>query len=336
MRSRLSARLLAVTLAVALGTTPVVAHAIGVEPGKATSIQIEQARTRFLKGKTLFAQKKYDDALAEFRASLEIVESPNTHLYVARTLREKGNLVEAYVEFGRTEVAANELSVEDPRYKKAGEAATQERNDLAKRLGFVSLTVKNAGPDTKITIAGEELKRAGWDTPAPVMPGTTEITLETPGKAPFKKSVTLDAGGKTTLDLDANEAPSTESAPPPPPPPPVETTTSSSPNLRTWAYVAGAVGVVGLATFTIAGLKSNSIYNDLKNSCGSGPCPASRSDDVSSGKRWQTIANIGLVVGVIGVATGVTLFVVSKPKTEGGATTQVGVSPTGVFLQGSF
>jgi hypothetical protein len=326
---------MSLALCVALASTPVVAHAVGVEPGKATPIQIEQARTRFLKGKTLFAQKKYDDALTEFRASLEIVNSPNTHLYVARTLREKGNLVEAYVEFGRTEVAANELSVEDPRYKKAGEAATQERNDLAKRLGFVSLTVKNAGPDTKITIAGEELKRAGWDTPAPVMPGTTEIVLESPGHAPVKKSVTLEAGGKTTLDLDANEGASTE-APPPPPPPPVVETTAKPNNLRTWAYVAGAVGVVGLATFTIAGLKSNSIYNDLKDSCGNNPCPSSKSDDISSGKRWQTIANVGLVIGVIGVATGVTLFVISKPKTEGGTTAQVGVSPTGVFLQGAF
>src|SRR5438045_289387 len=113
MRSSLFSRLLAVSLAVAVGTTPLVVHAVGVEPSKATSIQIEQARTRFLKGKTLFAQKKYDEALVEFRASLEIVNSPNTSLYVARTLREKGNLVEAYVEFGRTEVAANELSVED-------------------------------------------------------------------------------------------------------------------------------------------------------------------------------------------------------------------------------
>jgi hypothetical protein len=89
-------------------------------------------------------------------------------------------------------------------------------------------------------------------------------------------------------------------------------------------------------TFTVAGLKSNSIYSDLKDACGSNPCPSSKSDDISSGKRWQTIANVGLVIGVIGVATGVTLFVLSKPKTEGGASAQVGVSPTGVFLQGAF
>jgi len=338
MHARLRSRFLAVVVAAAVASTSLVAHAVGVEPGKATSIQIEQARTRFLKGKMLFAQKKYDDALVEFRASLEIVDSPNTSLYVARTLREKGSLVEAYVELGRTEVAANELSVEDPRYKKAGEAATAERNELAKKLGFVTVSVKNAGPDSKLYVAGEELKRAGWDTPAPVVPGTTEITLETPGHATVKKTVTLEAGGKTTLEIDANEGPSTETTPPPTTTATVATptTTSSGPNLRTWAYVAGAVGVVGLATFTIAGLKANSTYDDLKNACGSGPCPSSRSDDVSSGKRWQTIANVGLVVGVLGVATGVTLFVVGKPKTEGAATAQVGITPTGVLVSGAF
>lgn len=337
MRPRRHRRIVAALLAVAIASGPIAAHATAVEPSKATPIQVEQARTRFLKGKMLFAQKKYPEALEEFRASFEIVVSPNTELYIARTLREMGKIVEAYVEFGRTEVAANELSVQDPRYKKAGEAATAERNELGKKLGFVTITVKNATADSKLMIAGEELKRAGWDTPAPVAAGTTEIVLETPGRELVKKTVTLAAGDKTTLEIDANEGKALGETPPPPPPkdetPPPET---SSTNLRTWAIVAGAVGVAGLATFAIAGLKSNSIYNDLHDACGDKPCPPSRADDVSAGKRWQTIANVGLVLGVIGLATGVTLWVVGKPKSSTSASASVGVSPMGVFVSGAF
>src|SRR5262249_21126891 len=156
-------------------------------------------------GRTFFTKKKWQQALDEFRASFEIVHSPNTELYIARTLREMGKYVEAYVEFGRTEVAANELAGQDPRYKKAGASATAERTELAKKLGFVTITVKNATADSKLYVAGEEVKRAGWDTPAPVSPGTTEIVVETPGRESVKKSVTLDAGATSSLDIDVNE-----------------------------------------------------------------------------------------------------------------------------------
>ena len=340
MRARTHlARSLAAALALALALAPLPAGAVGIEPAKATPLQREQAQNRFMKGKTFFAQKKYAPALDEFRASMEIVESPNTRLFVARCLREEGKLVEAYVEFGRTEVEANELSAEDPRYKKAGESATTERKAMASRLGFVTVRVSHATGESKMLVGGEELRRAGWDEPVPVMPGTTEIVVDTPGKASVRKTVTVSAGGTATLDIDALEgsAPEVTTAPPPPPPP--APAPAPDHGLRPYAYVAGAVGVVGLITFVVAGSKSNSIYDDLKSSC-NGPCPPSRADDVASGKRWQTIANVGLVVGVIGAATGVTLFVIGKPKGDvaatGTATATVALSPTGVWLNGQF
>ena len=339
MRARTHlARSLATALALAMVGASFPASAVGIEPAKATPLQREQAQNRFLKGKTFFAQKKYGPALDEFRASMEIVESPNTRLFVARCLREEGKLVEAYVEFGRTEVEANELSAEDPRYKKAGESATSERKAMASRLGFVTVRVAHATADSKMLVGGEELRRAGWDEPVPVMPGTTEIVVDTPGKTAVRKTVTVAAGGTASLDIDALEGSSTETAPPPPPPPPPPAPAPEH-DLRPYAYVAGAVGVVGLVTFVVAGAKSNSIYDDLKSSC-NGPCPASRADDVASGKRWQTIANVGLVVGVIGAATGVTLFVLGKPKDQtaksGAVQATLAVSPTGVWLNGQF
>ena len=82
------------------------ALAAGVDPANATPVQREQAQTHFLKGKASFDRNDLPGALEEFRASLEIVASPNARLYVARTLREMGRLVEAYAEFGRTAAEA--------------------------------------------------------------------------------------------------------------------------------------------------------------------------------------------------------------------------------------
>src|SRR4051794_15796306 len=76
------------------------ARAAGVAPGKATPVQREQAQSRFIKGRDLYNAKKYDAALVELSASLDIVASPNTRLYVGRCLRDMGRLVAAYAELG--------------------------------------------------------------------------------------------------------------------------------------------------------------------------------------------------------------------------------------------
>src|SRR5258708_34499925 len=90
-------------LAISFATT---ANADGVLPSAATPVQREQGQSRFARGKDLLARKKYDEALVEFRASREIVASPNTRLEIGRCLRETGNLIAPYAEFGRAPVEA--------------------------------------------------------------------------------------------------------------------------------------------------------------------------------------------------------------------------------------
>jgi hypothetical protein len=318
-------------------TLAVPANAAGVDPAQATPVQREQAQARFMRGKDLQAQKKYEEALKEYRASHEIVASPNTRLAIGRLLREMGRIVEAYNELGRTAIEGKELAGVDQRYAKAGESAAQERAELEPKLGFVTVTVQNAKEDTKLKVNGEEIRRAAWTEPAPVQPGTAEVSVETPGGSPVKKTVTLKAGEKTQLTIDAAEGGGAPSPPVKEPekaiePPPK----SDSTGLRPIAYAAGGVGVLGLATFAVFGLMSKSTYDDLKSTCGDAPCPEDRRDDVSSGKTQQTIANIGLVVGAVGLAAGVTLFVLSTPSKSGAAAARVEVGPSFIGMRGRF
>jgi hypothetical protein len=59
---------------------------------------------------------------------------------------------------------------------------------------------------------------------------------------------------------------------------------------------------------------------------------------VDDGKRFQTFANIGLAVGIIGVGTGVTLFFLSAPSSSssGGGAPAVAVAPGYVAVKGRF
>jgi len=310
------------------------ALAAGVDPSKATPVQREQAQSRFLKGRKYYDTRNYAAAVDEFRASHDIVASPNSLLFLARALRQKGDLVAAYVEFDKARVEAQELARDDSRYDKAGEAASTERDALTSKLGFVVIEVQHAGPDTTLKIGGDTIRRAGWGEPAPVLPGTTEIDVETPGQPKVTSSVTVSAGQTEHTHIDAQSSPAPEKAKAEVSPAPAN---GHRETMRTAAYVAGGVGAAGLVTFLVAGVLSNRTYGDLQSTCGKGPCTSSSSnDEISRGKTQQTIANVGLVAFVLGAGAGVTLFVLSQPHKDNTASARVLFDATGVKVRGSF
>lgn len=325
--------ILATALSLTLGAASS-AHAAGVEPAKATPVQREQAQSRFLKGRDLYNAKKLDAALAELTASLDIVASPNTRLYVGRCLREMGRTVAAYAELGRTAVEAKELLRDDARYEKAAQAANEERAQLAPKLGFIDVRITRPGPDTTLKVANDEVRRGGWEEPVPVMPGATEIVVESPGKPPVRHELLVKAGEHKSVELDAAAEPIAVAAAPEP----TEPVTPRSP-LRPFVYATAGLAVAGLVTFVIAGAMSNGTYSDLEAACGSRPCPPGHESDISAGKTEQTIANVGLAVFVVSAAASVTLFVLSTPKKPAVAATasaRVTAGPTFVGLQGAF
>lgn len=314
------------------------AHADGVLPSAATPVQREQAQGRFLRGKDLMTKKQYDEALAEFRASHEIVSSPNTRLEIARCLLAMGRMIAAYAELGRTAVEAKELTAEDNRYQRAYDAANAERLEMEPKLGFVSLTISNPSDATQVTVGGEEIRRAAWTEPEPVQAGETEIVVLTPGHEPSKRTVTVAAGERTSLTIDAQsgDREAVQPSPPPPPPkaPPLLPMQGGS-WIRTGAYVAGGVGVAGLAAFTVFGLMARSTYDDLNNACGGGPCSADKVDEISSGKTKQTIANVGLALGIVGAGACATLFVLSIQRGNQASSASLVVSPGWIGVWGS-
>ncbi len=327
-----------VSIAALLACTASVSPALaaGVAPSAATPVQREQAQGRFLRGKELFGQKKFEAAMAEFQASYDIVTSPNTRLYVARCLRELNRTVAAYVELGRTAAEAKELAREDPKYEKTAQAANEERAALEPQLGFVQVGVAHAGPTTTLMVGGNEVRREAWNDPVPVAPGNADVVVETPGQAPVTRSVTLAAGEKKQVAIDA-----TPETPPAETKPPDESasagTGSSKQTMRTLAYVAGGVGVVGFLTFAFFGLKSNATFSDLQKACPNNQCPPGHESDISSGKSQQTVANVGLVFGILGAGAGVTLFLLSRDdKKPDAPTTGVALGPSWIGVKGAF
>lgn len=311
------------------------AFAAGVAPGKATPVQREQAQSRFIKGRSLYNARKYDAAIVELNASLDIVASPNTRLLLGRCLRDMGRLVAAYAEFGRSAVEAKELQHEDARYEKTGEVATEERNKLAPKLGFLEIRVNNGSEATTLKVSGEDVRRGGWDESIPVAAGDATIVVETPGQASVEKAIHVAAGEHAHLTIDAGVPPAPIVKPPDAP---IVVEPRRNPLVLPMAFATGGIAAAGLATFFVAGAMSNGKYSDLQKACGAGPCPPGREGDISAGKTEQTVANVGLVVFAVAGAASVTLFVLSAPKKSApaAASARLSLGPSLLAVEGGF
>ena len=312
---------------------PAAAYSDGVDPMQATPTQREQAQARFARGKELFEQGKFEAALVEFDASRAIVASPNTRLYRARCLRERGQLVLAYTELGRTMVEALELVKLEARYARTVEAATQERKALQAELGFVNVTVHHPRAETRLFVNGEEIRRSAWSEPLPSAPGAVRVKVSTPGLPDTVKGVSVAAGASVDIALDlgpdTTARPSGSVSPAPNAPRNggiVKASAGPPASLRPYAFIAGGVGVLGFGAFGVLGAMSRADYRQLEDECVNDRCPASLEDTIDRGRSRQQLANIGLAVGVVGVGAAVTLWLL-EPEPE---------SPSGVALDASW
>lgn len=283
------------------------ASAAGASLQSATPAQKKTAGERFGAGMQAFDANKYEEALKAFQDSYDSVASPNSHLMVARTLVKLGRLDEAYEEYEKTQREAAEDAKLDKKYEKAGKSATDEQDALRSKIALLSVQVNGAGAGDKLTVGGRDIDQADWSRPVPVKPGNVDVVLQSASGKTTRKQVTAAAGGSPTVQIAATTAtPATTT----PPGTHAEASTSGI-NKRTLAYVAGGVGAAGLITFGVFGILNNSKYSSLKDACPNNSCPPGQKSDADAGRTYQTVANVGLVVGIVGLAGGATLYFLS-------------------------
>src|SRR6185369_12979994 len=136
---------------------------------------------------------------------------------------------------------------------------------------------------------GVEVKRGDQVVPAESVggvlvldPGEEVFSASAPDGSTAKVSVSLAPGSSqdVELELTAPVARSVEPPPPPPPKQPVAPPRTGNPSLRTWAFVAGGVGVVGFGAFAAFGAMSQSKLHSLESSCPNHQCPADQQSNI--------------------------------------------------------
>lgn len=303
-----------------------------------------EAIAAYKKGRTLLAQNKPEQALAELERSLLMLPSPNTELLIGHAQRDLNRFGEAMATYERVLAEASaKVQAGESRYQRTLEEAGRWSAALRPKVGKLAVTVSGPATDAEIAVDNREVTlddaRAGlW-----VSTGVVTVVATTPDGREARQEVEVAAGSAATPVELTLPAPTPDVSPAP--------TATSEPLADDHAseqdfpwppwptYVAAGVGVVGFALFAGFGAASASTASDL-DACAPS-CPESLREDADAGKRNQLIANIGLGVGITGLAAAGTIWILDatvfddEPSSEA-SDLALRVGPTGAMLTGTF
>ena len=86
-------------------------------------------------------------------------------------------------------------------------------------------------------------------------------------------------------------------------------------------------------------LMSNSKFSTLESQCPDNQCPPNLEGEADAGQIYQTVANVGLVVGAVGLGAVVVLYLNSEPDSEqphDRASARLSLGPQRIAITGSF
>lgn len=304
----------------------------------APTLSVEtRAQDLYVSGRDRFRAKDFPGALEDFRRSLDLVDSPNTRMYLGRALRRLGRLPEAFATLQRAASDAERRSVTEPRYAATRESARAEADEIRGGIALLTVRLPDLPAGASIRVAGAEVPVTAIGFPLPVVPGEVIVEFDAPGYAPAREIRILTPGGDEVVEF----APRTEQPPPlepaaaPAGPARVAVAGTSAPAPRRvelprpWATtrVLGvttlAAGVSAVAAGVVFGSIAWSEYETLR------PLPQQERDQslVTRGEFHRDLANVLIVSGSALALGGLVLFWLS-----GRSTTDAQRSPLQVDL----
>jgi hypothetical protein len=299
---------------------PTDAWAGGIPVTEASDAQREQAGVLFKAALAKSKKGDFEGAIADLRASFDLVASPNTKLRISRELLALGRIADAYREAKIAEDLAVQAARIDKKYEAAEKAARDDVAQLRAKVGFVEIDL---GPlRGEILVSGRSVSAAEAREPVPVDPGEIVVTLRNPSGV-HSTTVTVGAGEtrKATVVEEFKEGPRRERPP-----------------LSPWdmglgqqitGVAFGLTGGIALVLFSGLGIANASLHNDVSKQCPNQRCPESLRSDVEEGRRLQLGANVSLGIGLVGLAAGagflVPTFFAPKRRSDEGTAASLGV-----------
>ncbi|HMJ57279.1 MAG TPA: PEGA domain-containing protein [Polyangiaceae bacterium] len=321
-------RLSTLTLSIFL---TLIAPAAFAEP---TASDRATARTLAQEGQHALETRNYTMAIDKFSRADSLVHAPTLLLGLARAQVGATKLVEAQENYNR--IIREGVAANSPKsWTKAVDDANKEVGAISPRIPWVTITV--LGPSSpEVVIDSMPVPHASLGVKRAINPGTHKVKVSAEGYLPQEKMIVLTEGQSINVNLELEQAP--EAAPPPEKKvasATVDTGSTSSGGewRKTVAYVAFGVGGASLIVGGVAGGLAVAKYSQLSDACPGKNCETSQTANIDTYRRLGTIADVGFIVGGVGVAAGIVLLV-TQPKEPSTAaahwTPYIGLGSAGV------
>ena len=299
------------------------------------------AEALFDEGRRLMSSGHYELACSKFEASQALDAGVGTMLNLADCYEKLGKTASAWAQFRETISAARKAgSLERER------VARQRVEALEQKLSYLTI-VTWKGQDVNVRRDGVAVDDAVLGTAIPVDPGTHVIDASAPGKRSWATQVQIgDHADRVSVavpilaeevapaevaatEAEVRQPEASEHGPAPKP-------RSSGSAQRILGIVVAAVGVAGIATGTVFGIKAASNWSDAKADCNRGltACGDAGVRLSKDAEQSGDISTIAFIAGGVGLVAGAVLWVTAPSPSE--ARTSLALGPGHVQLQGTF
>jgi hypothetical protein len=274
---------------------------------------------------------RYDKGCPELAESQRLDPEPGTLFTLAECERKQGKIATAAAHYDDYLRLFDHMTPDQQKDQRGrDQVSKQERAAITPFIPKLTLRLPpNAPPSTVVKLSGKQLDSPSLGVPLPVDPGSYTVTTQVPGGPVHEQSLVINKGENkdVTLEVDvphpAQRAPA-NSAPASPKTEPV----ASSSSQRTWAYVAGGVGVAGVVTGSVAGVLAFGKKSTVDKDCKGLTCTPEGKQAVDSGRTDALISTIGFSVGAAGLIAGAVLLL-TAPRHAPAPADRAGVAFTG-------
>jgi hypothetical protein len=310
----------ALGFAIVLGVASAAPSAWGQTPSEKAA-----AEALFQEAADLMAANRFDDACKKYQASQELDPAVGTLLRLADCYDRVGKSASAWALFIEAETVARRAD----QVERAEIAATRA-GELKQRLSTLKLQIAESGSAPGLTIVVDKaaIPEPSWGTALPFDPGTVRIQASAPGYESWSSEVEVPTGpAETTVTIpmlerapqksteqrglltSGSETPSAAEAP-------------DSSLQSTLGYVAGGVGLAGLAAAGAFSYRAYTLNQDSLDLCATddpNACTTKGKALRDDATKYGTYATIAGGVGGGLLITGLVLVLTAPSKKEAAA-----------------
>ncbi|MGK3960751.1 type IV pilus biogenesis/stability protein PilW [Sorangium sp. So ce1667] len=298
----------------------------------ASAADPDPAQAAFDRGVAHMEAGRFDEGCPAIEASQKLDPRPGTLFTLAECEALRGRLATALARFDEYLALYPTLTPKQQQNQGDREkVAREQRATLARDAPAISLSLPpDAPPAAVVKLDGQVVAPTAIGSLIQVDPGTHSIALQVPGGPVSERIERLGKGEKKHVALTL--------AVPRPPPPPAHTRRAPAPDTgaggrRVAVYLAGGLGLVGLAVGGVTGALAMERKAVVDKSCAGTACNHEGKTAADAMKALGLASTIAFGVGIAGVGGAAVLLLTEPKATSAGASSgawlAAGVAPVG-------